>query len=863
MIRKNSLDKMQKGRDYSGTLKQLEMPGLKDSETQIRRIINNLEEKGIIAAIGDGITIQDTNFKVHYQNEAHKRLLGDHIGEFCYRAYEHKENVCEGCPLELAFKDGKVHVSERSIPTDTGIKYIEITASPLKDQDEKIIGGIQVVRDITERKRTAGLIELSKKIWENTFDAIDDVITIHDRNFNIIHANKAAEKISGVPVKEIVKLKCYQFYHGEKNIPFGCPSCNCLKTGKSAIFELFEPHLNKYLEIKAIPRSDQNGHITGLIHIVRDITERKITEDSLIKHHKYLSDENKVIDFTSAIKFLKDEIFYRRQAEEALRISEKKYRELYDNAPDMYHTLDKNRIIIDCNETEAVMLGYKKNEIIGKPAVNFLTEKSQLLLEREFSELKKKRTIKNLQMDFVRKDGTSFPVILNVFADFDNDGELIRARVIARDITEIKKSERELKKVNRTLKALSDFNQALLYITDEIELLNETCRIIVDTAGYLMAWVGYIIHDELKTVRPQAWAGYNNNYLETVRITWDESDLDGCPSGEAIRSGKMCMAHNLPGDINYSPWHTEALRRGYNSMLAIPLFSEEKVIGSLNIYASEPDAFNSEERALLNKLAANLSYGITVLRTNAEREHARAEAMRASHLASIGELAAGVAHEINNPINGIINYSQILINTTKEGTKEHDIASRIIKESDRIAGIVRSLLSFTHDRGQEKRPVKIHEIISETLSLTGAQLRKDGIKLKVNIPSHLPHIFAQPQQIEQVFLNLISNSRYTLNRKYSHTHEDKFIEITVKETTIEGQQHIQIEFYDRGSGISANLLNKIANPFFTTKPSGEGIGLGLSICQSIVTNHGGNLSFESVEGEFTKVIVTLPASNSR
>ncbi len=108
---------------------------------------------GVCDFIGDGISIQDTDFTVLYQNKAHKNIIGDHVGEICYKAYEHRDNICEGCPLAMVFRDGKVHKTERNISIEEGVIYVEITASPLIDSTGEIIAGIEVVRDITNRKQ--------------------------------------------------------------------------------------------------------------------------------------------------------------------------------------------------------------------------------------------------------------------------------------------------------------------------------------------------------------------------------------------------------------------------------------------------------------------------------------------------------------------------------------------------------------------------------------------------------------------------------------------------------------------------------------------------------------------------------------
>ncbi|MBF8277340.1 MAG: two component system sensor histidine kinase, hybrid [Candidatus Brocadiaceae bacterium] len=235
------------------------------------------------------------------------------------------------------------------------------------------------------------------------------------------------------------------------------------------------------------------------------------------------------------------------------------------------------------------------------------------------------------------------------------------------------------------------------------------------------------------------------------------------------------------------------------------------------------------------------------------------EAEHVRHLVSLGELAAGVAHEINNPIMGVINCAQILFDKGSDGSREKDVANRIIKEGKRIANIVSRLLSYAR-RGEAKESAEIHTLVSEALALSDAQLHKEGILINVNIPQQLPALFVQPQQIQQVFLNLISNARYSLNQKYPGEHAGKTLDISARQISINNSPYIRIEFYDRGMGIPAGILGKIMEPFFTSKPKGKGTGLGLSISHGIISGHGGKLSVESNEGEFTRIIITLPVA---
>jgi signal transduction histidine kinase len=232
--------------------------------------------------------------------------------------------------------------------------------------------------------------------------------------------------------------------------------------------------------------------------------------------------------------------------------------------------------------------------------------------------------------------------------------------------------------------------------------------------------------------------------------------------------------------------------------------------------------------------------------------------MHAEQLAAVGELAAGVAHEINNPINGIINYAQIIRNKSEKGGMVNDIAERMVKEGNRIARIVEGLLSFSRRRHEEKMIVSVKDILSDSLTLTTAQMRKDSIIVNIGLTENLPQIMAQAHEIEQVFINIISNARYALNKKYPEPHDDKLLEISSRLIKKDHCKYVRVTFCDHGTGIAANIIDKVRNPFFSTKTEGKRTGLGLSISHGIVENHEGKLTIESIEGQFTRINVDLP-----
>ncbi len=247
-----------------------------------------------------------------------------------------------------------------------------------------------------------------------------------------------------------------------------------------------------------------------------------------------------------------------------------------------------------------------------------------------------------------------------------------------------------------------------------------------------------------------------------------------------------------------------------------------------------------------------------IFRDISEELRHQSEVIRAGQLATIGELAAGVAHEVNNPIHGIMNYAQLIIDDYKDEDLVKNYLEEIINESERIADIVMSLLSFSRDDINEKTSISIEDIIHNSLNLIEGQLKKEGIDLKLDIPDDLPEVLVNKQEIRQVFMNIIQNARYALNKRYPAANEKKRLEVTCRSILWNDKPYIHTVFYDNGIGIPQKLVEKIKSPFFTTKQSNEGTGLGLSISNNIIIDHGGEIIIESKETEFTEVTVRLP-----
>jgi signal transduction histidine kinase len=235
--------------------------------------------------------------------------------------------------------------------------------------------------------------------------------------------------------------------------------------------------------------------------------------------------------------------------------------------------------------------------------------------------------------------------------------------------------------------------------------------------------------------------------------------------------------------------------------------------------------------------------------------------MQSQKIESIGTLAGGVAHEINNPINGIMNYAQLILDGMEKENPASEFAQEILRETQRIAKIVKNLLTFARHEKHSHSLARFSDIVSSVLSLIQMVMRRDQIALEVDIPEDLPKIKCRSQHIQQVLMNLMTNARDALNERYPGYDPEKRLRVFTEKIMKQGEAFIRTTVEDSGVGIPLEILERIFDPFFTTKPKEAGTGLGLSISYGIVKDHGGELSVESEPGRYTRFYMDLPVDS--
>jgi PAS domain S-box-containing protein len=241
----------------------------------------------------------------------------------------------------------------------------------------------------------------------------------------------------------------------------------------------------------------------------------------------------------------------------------------------------------------------------------------------------------------------------------------------------------------------------------------------------------------------------------------------------------------------------------------------------------------------------------------AENQIRESEKMR-----SIALLASGVAHEINNPISGIMGYAELTLDTVGADHPVAGFAREIIHETRRVADIVKNLLRFARQEENDQSTASVRDMIEGTLTLVRTLLRHSRVILEVDIHEKLPPIRCRIQQIQQVLMNLLTNARDALNEKYPEHHPDKKILITARPIEENAATWVRITIEDHGTGIPTEIQTRIFETFFTTKSRDKGTGLGLSISTDIIKGHHGRITFDSKPGQYSRFHIDLPADVS-
>ena len=429
------------------------------------------------------------------------------------------------------------------------------------------------------------------------------------------------------------------------------------------------------------------------------------------------------------------------------------------------------------------------------------------------------------------------------------------------EIAERKRVESELVRLNRALRVRSACNQAATRSGEEPELLEQVCRAVVEVGGYRLAWIGYAQPDAEKLVWPMARAGQALDYVSGINATWSEDERGQGPTGTAIRAGQPVACNEMLADPRFLPWREQAREHGLRSLVALPILTEGHAIGAVLVYADEPEAFDAEETDLLQQSANDLAHGILLLRAKSERARTeealartQAELARVARATTVGELTASIAHEVNQPLAGVVTNANACLRWLAGASPDLDEARealrRIVRDGNRASDVIARIRALLKKGESARIRLDINQVIQEIIKLARGEMLQRKVSLQTELAAGLPLIAADRVQLQQVLLNLITNALDALSGVKDRP---RLLRIRTDKADVRA---VRVAVQDTGIGVEPQQAERLFEAFFTTKPNG--LGMGLSISRSIVEAHGGRLWATANDGPGATFQFTLP-----
>jgi two-component system NtrC family sensor kinase len=738
-------------------------------QKQAEEALRQSEERyrTILEEMGDGYFETDLAGNFIFVNDAMIRVLGyskEEIIEMNYRALRPKKDAKAvfkaynriyktGEPLrnfftEIICKDGR-HI------------FAETSAFSIRNDKGEIIGFRGVRRDLTERKKAAEALEKSEMRYRQlTENAGEAILVVQD---NVIKfANPKGAELSGYSIEELVSRPFVEFIHPHD-------------------IDMVADRYARRLKGESVPQ-------------IYDF--RIIRKDGAIRWGELNAVPISWEDRPAVLCFMSD-ITERKQAEEALRQSEERYRTILEEMEEGYYEVDLAGTFTFVNDAMSRILGYSRDELIG---MNYKAYTPQEIIKTIFQAYNRVyRTgepLKWYPMAEFRKDGTRILAEDSVFPLRNEKDEVIGFRGISRDVTERKQAEEALRQSEERYRTILDEMEDSYFEVDLGGHLtfvnNSTCRNLGYSREELlgMSYKNFTAEDDIESV----FRVFNEVYQTSTPnkgFPWKTVRKDGA---QGFAETSVSLLRDDKGDI----------------------------IGFRGVGRDITMRKKVEEQLILT-----------------------------DRLASIGQLAGGIAHELNNPLTAIIGFSDLLLGRDFPIDVKEDLKT-IDQEARRAVNIVKGLLAFAREQRGEKSLVDINTLIQGALQLRSYEQRISNIEVNAQLSPALPQVMGNGTQLQQVFMDIIVNAEQAM----LETHGRGKITIVTEQVG----DMIRTSITDDGPGISPDMMKQLFTPFFTTRDVGKGTGLGLSICHGIVTEHSGKIYAESESGEGATFVVELPIS---
>ena len=563
------------------------------------------------------------------------------------------------------------------------------------------------------------------------------------------------------------------------------------------------------------------------------------------------------------------DITERKRAEELLRQSEEQFRVMFEVASIGIAQADpQTGRLLRVNRRMCAITGYSAAE----------------LLQMRFSEITHpedrqedweafQRVIQGAAQDYrlekryVRKDGSITWVNVNMTVIRDAAGQPVRTIATIEDITERKRAESHVCHLNEVLRAVRDINELIVHERNPDRLLAEACNTLLKTRGYQLVWIAGIVPDS-KRVVPLVSAGPAADYLDSVTITWDESETGRGPIGTALRERRTCVCLDTATDPGFTLWREPALAQGCRSVAAAPMIHDGRLFGAIAVYADHPRAFDDDELRLLGELASDLAFARQTIEDERKRNQAEQDLVLAKIAAEAAnraksEFLANMSHEIRTPMTAILGFSDLLASPNLPYQEQRAFLAGIQRNGKALLELISDILDLSRiEAGRltvDRMDCPLQQIIDDVLSVVQVRAGEKGLALVVDRTFPLPEtIHTDPVRLRQVLTNLIGNAV-----KFTERGSVRIAVRCTRET--DGAARMQFAISDTGLGIPADKIGELFDPFTQVDGSASrcygGTGLGLAISRRLAKALGGDVQVTSQLGQGSIFTLTIDAGS--
>jgi two-component system NtrC family sensor kinase len=786
----------------------------------------------ILSEMSEGVVVENDRYEIVYMNRSLVERFGDCVGEKCYRAFIGRRSPCPDCSVKEIIHKGKERF-EYTAQDAAGRSY-ELVATPLYNPDGSV-SVIEVIRDVTEKLAARKKIEREKRIAQSITESITHGVMTVDLDGRITSCNPAMRKQLQIPRRQVRGKKIWEVLTPVPAKQWHQAFEHLTHSTEPIRWDRIQIQHNgrrEVVNVKIVPLKDETGEVAGSIDVFEFLTDKLSTEKKL------------------------------KEAKQFYEVLLHDIREIV--------LVIRHRKVIWCNRRAEEVLGYSRDELLNRTTARlFFSDKEyRAFIQKAYGVLEHADRYSGL-LSLRTNKGDRLHIELSLSATSRRGQRVTDVIAVGRDVTERYQVEQEKKERAQRQAILNRISAKIGSSIDLKEVLRYSARSILKLTG--LDGCSIVLYDESsQTLKDYASYGLNLNFQKNLK--WRLRP--GGVTEWVVRNRKILHIPNTLKDTRSIASRATRMA-GVKALAAFPILSKRSVIGLIFINSFQTGAFQSEVISLVTSVASQSAVAIenAKLYRKAKRAYqdlkaAQADVVHAGRMAAVGQLAAGIAHELNNPIGGILGYAQFAAgklqamrsdsrpNQTYENLRRY--LGYIEKESQRCKDIVQKMLNFSRTEPMNYRRVDVSSILTESIQFMEHSLDRAGVTLKKRFSRQLPEIIADGHHLQQVFVNMLINAQKAMN-------DGGCLTVTTrrKRRSDDDQEMVEIRFTDTGCGIPKEHQDRIFEPFFTTRSIGEGTGLGLSISYRIVKNHGGRISVKSQVGKGTTFIVRLPVHRSQ